>query len=1463
MSHSESDSQSITAFEPSKEYVKDSGDEINLNDEASREEVLARLEKISSRVSHLTYDNYQLDVDADSFDLRRLLHTFTKSSEESGVKLRTLGVTFEDLTVLGKDQSYAYLPTVNDLLTLPLTIFRGIKDLIKCPEREILHEVTGLARSGEMVLVLGRPGAGCTTFLKTLGGTDEKMYTGIKGSVEYDGVPRKEMLKRFKQDLIYCPELDTHFPHLTVEQTLNFVIDCKMPDLRANGLSKKDYTNFIRDMWATVFGLRHTYKTKVGNDFIRGVSGGERKRVSIAEAIACQGSVYCWDNATRGLDASTALEYAQAIRTSTHFTKSTAFVTLYQASQNIYETFDKVTVLYLGRQIYFGPVQDAQAYFEKMGYKRPPRQTTAEFLTAVTDPLGRESFPGYEDKVPKTADEFEAYWKASPEYQKLKEEIAEYKQGFSREETKHLLTESIEQEKQRGQRVGSLYTVNILEQFRLNFRRAGQNLWGSKDYTITQIVAALAQSLIIGSLYYKTPNDASGAFSRGGVIFFSVLYLSLMSLAEISNSFYARPIMMKQQNYSLYHPFAYAVAEALSFMPVSLFISIVFTIVLYFLSNLKVDPGAYFTFLLFSYLVSLAMNSLFKAVAAWNKTVSSANAFAGVLILAALMYSSFMIQRPSMRVYFKWISYINPILYGFEAMITTDFHGRHMDCVGAQLIPNGPGYPAEHAACSLQGSSFGQTWVQGDQYIESAFTYKFNHVWRNFGILVGFFTFFTSIAALGLEIVRPISGGVDRLFFLRGRKPDSIVVGEEAAAADEETGPTEPSSLEKTDKDSATEEALAGLESKDYFTWKNVDYVIPYEGGERKLLDNVSGFCLPGKLTALMGESGAGKTTLLNTLAQRIEMGTITGDMLVNGKSLDTSFSRRTGYVQQQDIHLAQATVREALRFSADLRRPRSVPKLEKYDYVEKIIHVLNMEEYSDAIVGKLGSGLNVEQRKKLTIGVELVAKPSLLLFLDEPTSGLDSQSAWAIVQLLKDLANAGQSILCTIHQPSATLFEQFDRLLLLRKGGQTVYFGDIGKQSRTILDYFEQNGARKCHKEENPAEYILEAIGAGATATTNRNWFEVWNNSPEKVAVEERVSQLNEEGKQKEQKSGLSEKELKELLQPYASTAAYDFLILTKRNFLVYWRNPEYIMSKFFLMMVSGLFIGFTFFGLKSTIVGMQNGMFTAFLSVVVSAPVINQIQEQCMNIRDIFEGRERMSNTYRWWVLVLSQYVVEIPYNFVCGAVMFVCLYFPTRADFGVTHSAVFYLTYGIFLQLFNASFGFMLVWFAPDISSAAVLNSFCYSFIVSFSGVVQPVKLMPGFWTFMWKLSPYTYIIQNLVSAILHKRTVNCAEHEYVRFSPAEGQTCGQYMKNYMSERGGYLLDSDSTSACSYCPYKVADDYLLTIFTKYSNQWRNIGFFFAYIIFNLCACLFLYKVIRLTTWKFSLKDLFKKKK
>ena len=193
----------------------------------------------------------------------------------------------------------------------------------------------------------------------------------------------------------------------------------------------------------------------------------------------------------------------------------------------------------------------------------------------------------------------------------------------------------------------------------------------------------------------------------------------------------------------------------------------------------------------------------------------------------------------------------------------------------------------------------------------------------------------------------------------------------------------------------------------------------------------------------------------------------------VTSRPLPKRFQRATGFAEQMDIHEPTATVRESLRFSARLRQPASVPLREKYAYCEKVLDIMEMRHLAGAMVGSTGYGLNLEQRKKLTIAVELASKPELLLFLDEPTSGLDSLAAFNIVRFLRRLADAGQAILCTIHQPSAVLFEQFDDLLLLKSGGRVVYNGALGQDFSALLGYFERNGAERCPPDANPAEVI------------------------------------------------------------------------------------------------------------------------------------------------------------------------------------------------------------------------------------------------------------------------------------------------------------------------------------------------------------------------------------------------------
>lgn len=513
--------------------------------------------------------------------------------------------------------------------------------------------------------------------------------------------------------------------------------------------------------------------------------------------------------------------------------------------------------------------------------------------------------------------------------------------------------------------------------------------------------------------------------------------------------------------------------------------------------------------------------------------------------------------------WFRWINYINPVAYAYESLLVNEVHNQRYKC--AQVVP--PYGTGNNFACPVAGADTGELYVSGDAWALAMYGYTYAHIWRNLGIIFGFLFFFYFLYMVVTEFNLSTASTADYLVFRRGHIPKSVRENTDeektGADADHNAISTEPT----TSDDTAASVNILPPQT-DVFTWRNVVYEITIKGEPRRILDNVSGWVRPGTLTALVGVSGAGKTTLLDALAQRINVGVIGGEMLISGKPLDQSFQRKTGYVQQQDLHLETTTVREALRFSAVLRQPKTVSKAEKYKYVEEVLALLNMLDFAEAVVGAPGEGLNVEQRKLLTIGVELAAKPALLLFLDEPTSGLDSQSAWSIVTFLRKLADSGQAVLSTIHQPSAILFQEFDRLLLLAQGGKTVYFGDIGEDSRTLLNYFEANGADPCGPNDNPAEYMLNIVGAGPSGQLSKDWPAVWNNSQEAKDVQAEIDRIHKErGKEEPAESGDDAAE-------FAMPFRYQLFYVTHRVFQQYWRTPWYIYGKLILAIASSLFM-------------------------------------------------------------------------------------------------------------------------------------------------------------------------------------------------------------------------------------------------------------------------------------------------
>lgn len=243
----------------------------------------------------------------------------------------------------------------------------------------------------------------------------------------------------------------------------------------------------------------------------------------------------------------------------------------------------------------------------------------------------------------------------------------------------------------------------------------------------------------------------------------------------------------------------------------------------------------------------------------------------------------------------------------------------------------------------------------------------------------------------------------------------------------------------------ATGNAVDGIPAKErrgsQLAFANLGLLEEATGANRQVLRGIAGVVNPGELVAIMGPSGAGKTTLLNILSYRLKGPSVEGIVLLDGIPLTSSSARQICRVQQEDILLPSTTVREAILYSALLRLPYSIPRREKEEIVRSLVSELHLDTCVNTYVGdEHMRGVSGGEKKRVSIGVELVTDPHMI-YLDEPTSGLDAATASDVVGVLRELADKGRTIVCTIHQPRHDVFMRFDKVLMLC-GGQQMYYG-------------------------------------------------------------------------------------------------------------------------------------------------------------------------------------------------------------------------------------------------------------------------------------------------------------------------------------------------------------------------------------------------------------------------------------
>ncbi|KAJ4295394.1 ATP-binding cassette transporter snq2 [Kalmusia sp. IMI 367209] len=1377
--------------------------------------------------------------------------TRQEASEEE--KTRHAGVVFKNLTVKGMGIGAALQPSVGDIF---LGFPRFLKNLVtqgprkaagKPPVRTLLDGFSGCIKPGEMLLVLGRPGAGCSTFLKVLG-NQRFGFEEITGDVTYGGTSSDEMRKKYRSEVLYNPEDDLHYATLKVKDTLRFALKTKTPgkSSRKEGESRKDYVAEFLRVVSKLFWIEHTMDTKVGNELIRGVSGGEKKRVSIAEAMITKASVQSWDNSTRGLDASTALEYAQSLRSLTNMAQITTAVALYQAGESLYSLFDKVVLIHEGHCCYFDPADNAVNHFKRLGFVRPERWTSADFITSVTDRNERHVKEGLEDRVPRSGAHFAKMFAESQQYQDNLGEIEEFER-----ETKRLIEDRQSATTKATKKKN--FTLPFHKQVMACTVRQAKVMLGDPQSLFGKWGGILFQALIIGSLFYDLPKTVAGVFPRGGVLFFMLLLNALLALAELTAAFESRPILLKHKSFSFYRPAAYAIAQTVIDVPQVLIQVFIFDIVVYFMSNLQRTASQFFISLLFLWIITMTMYAFFRAIGSLVGSLDVATRITGLAIQALVVYTGYLIPPSKMHPWFSWLRWINPVQYGFEALLANEYYNLELECVPPYIVPQIADAQTQYQSCAIQGSTPGSLTVSGASYISVAYQYSRSHMWRNFGFICAFFLFFVVLTAVGMELQKPNKGGGTVTIYKRGQVPKTVEKAMEVKVKpdDLENGKSEAAPKRAESESNNSVEGVAKNET--IFTWQNVTYTIPYEKSERILLNDVQGYVKPGKLTALMGASGAGKTTLLNTLAQRNDFGVVHGDFLVDGRPLPSSFQRSTGYAEQMDVHESTATVREALRFSAKLRQPKEVPLQEKYDYVEKIIDLLEMRDIAGASIGTPGSGLNQEQRKRVTIGVELASKPELLMFLDEPTSGLDSGAAFNIVRFLRKLADAGQAILCTIHQPSSVLFEHFDQLLLLKSGGRTVYFGELGHDSRTLIDYLEGNGAKKCSPKQNPAEYMLEVIGAGDPNYKGKDWGDVWASSTENEKLSREIQELISNRRDAAKDQTRDDRQ-------YAMPLTTQLYTVIHRNFVQMWRDPPYIVGMTMLHIITGLFNGFTFWHLGNSQIDMQSRLFSTFITLTISPPLIQQLQPRFLRLRGIYQSREGNAKIYSWTAFVWGAILSEIPYRLIAGTIYWCCWYWTTWFPRDTYTAASVWLFIMVF-EVYYLGFGQAIASFAPNELLASLLVPLFFTFLAGFCGVVVPYVGLPTFWQkWMYWLVPFRYLLEGLLALLVRGQRIECETSELAIFPHPPGQDCQSYAGSFAQESGGYV-QTQPNGDCGFCQYATGDAFAASfnVFEKYI--WRDFGITWIFVFFNfavvfVCTWLYLGGFRKITSF-FSLAD------
>ncbi|PWA55702.1 AAA+ ATPase domain-containing protein [Artemisia annua] len=1282
---------------------------------------------IEKLIKHIENDNLQL------------LQKLKKRTDKVGVQLPSVEVRYKNLCVEAECEVVRGkpLPTLwNSLQSLlsGIVMIPGLKS--KRANITILNDVSGVIKPGRITLLLGPPGCGKTTLLKALSGNLSKSLK-TSGKVSYNGYMIQEFVPQ--KTSAYISQNDLHIPEMTVRETLDFSsrfqgtgsradimmevnrrekeggiipdpdIDTFMKAISIEGQKTTLQTNYI----LKILGLDICADTMFGDAMRRGISGGQKKRLTTGEMIVGPTKALFMDEISNGLDSSTTYQIIACLQQLAHLTDASVLISLLQPSPEAFDLFDDVMLMAEGMIVYHGPRSNVLEYFENLGFRCPERKGVADFLQEVVSRKDQETYWCRSEKAYEYVSVHALSMKFKESYlgQKINEDISK---PFTRLQN-HENAISFD-----------MYSLSKWALVRACMSRELLLMKRNSFVYVFKTVQMIIIAVITMTVFFRTrlKADVIDANYYLGSLFYALVILLVDGFPETGMTVARLSVFYKQRDMYFYPAWAYAIPASILKIPLSLLEATIWTCLTYYVIGYSPEPGRFFRQLVLLFATHFTSVSLFRFIASVFQTVVASTTIGSVSILFMLTFGGFVIPYTSMPGWLKWGFWVCPLSYGEIGLAVNEFHSPRWNKMTSTNTTIG------QQTLKSRGLDF-------DEY----------YYWISLGALFGF--------ALVFNI-----GFILALSYFKAPGTRAIISKEKLSQVHGGERSKHHSDKDKTSENSDTtvSEPYQGKMVLPFepqtITFKDLQYHVEppqemrehgFTGKRLQLLRDITGSFRPGVLTALMGVSGAGKTTLLDVLSGRKSSGTVEGEIKIGGyPKVQDTFARISGYCEQTDVHSPQITVEESVIFSAWLRLHPEIDTKTKYQFVEEILETVELYSIKDALVGIPGvSGLSTEQRKRLTIAVEVVANPSII-FMDEPTTGLDARSAAIVMRAVKNIVDTGRTIVCTIHQPSIDIFESFDELILLKNGGRMIYCGPLGRNSSRVIEYFESiPGVPKIKDNYNPATWMLEVTSTSMESELGVDFAKIYSTSTLYESNKDLVNTLSKPPHGS-----------KELYFPtrFPQNGWCQFKACLWKQHLSYWRSPSYNLMRSMYMLFASFLFGLLFWNQGKEIHNQQSlfnvlgSMFSAvlFCGINNSSSVVPYVSME----RTVLY-RERFSGMYATVAYAFAQVTIEFPYLF-AQSLVFTCITYPMIGYYWSAYKVFWYFYTFLCTLMYFTYMGMLLVSLTPNFPVAAILQSAFYTMFNLFGGFLIPKPKIPNWWIWLYYLTPTSWSLNAMLTS-----------------------------------------------------------------------------------------------------------------